>query len=125
MKAKHNTLTNYLHARRFILFVFMILGMNVYSQNQSGLWTDKTETQTMKSSNRPIIPLHYRTVSVNLTALKNILSKAPVQGTNTSPKSSHVIVSLPLPDGTIQRFSIVESPVMAPELAAKYPEIKT
>jgi hypothetical protein len=56
--------------------------------------------------------------------LKSALSQAPNEKKVLIGESS-CIISLPLPNGNIQRFRIVESPIMAEELAAAFPDIKT
>jgi hypothetical protein len=53
-----------------------------------------------------------------------LVNQAPKE-TDVKAKFSNVIFSLPLPNGQMGRFSIVESPVMAPELQAQYPNIRT
>lgn len=106
------------------LFFLLFTGINVFAQ-EVPLWTDKTETATMKSSDRRIIPVAYRTLAANITALRNTLSKSPMERPGFTAVSSDNSLILPMPNGTMQRFTIIESPVMAPELSAKYPEIKT
>jgi len=64
----------------------------------------------------------YRTVSLSRPALAAILQAAPMEFTAAEKRS---VLTLPEPDGTFERFSIAESPIMAPELAARFPEIKT
>lgn len=108
----------------FILLSVFVFNFQAYSQDVS-VWSNQTETEAMKTSDRQIVPAAYRTLSANLPALKTILSKAPMESAGVTIKSSGVILSLPMPNGTMQRFSIVESPVMDKALAAKYPEIKT
>src|SRR5882724_1223128 len=69
-------------------------------------------------------PKAYRTVSLNRSALFDILTRAPMEFTD-SAKSKDVRLSLPVADGTFQQFKIEESPIMEPELAQRHPEIKT
>ena len=55
--------------------------------------------------------------------LKGILAHAPHErGSNIVARAE---IELPLPDGTTSTFELTETEVMDPELAAKFPEIKT
>jgi len=40
-------------------------------------------------------------------------------------RAAPVVIALPRPDGTFERFEVVESSIMAPELAAQFPDFKT
>jgi hypothetical protein len=58
--------------------------------------------------------------------LRPLLQSAPAEGAGApGALASQSLISLPMPDGSEARFRFVESPVMAPELAAQFPEIKT
>ena len=54
-------------------------------------------------------------------ALRNLLDLVPHEASGDFSQQ----IDLPMPDGSLARFQIVESPIMAPALAARYPEIKT
>jgi hypothetical protein len=54
--------------------------------------------------------------------LRTYLANAPLEfRDNATP----LPLDVPLPDGTIETFEMVESPVLSPAVAAKHPEIKT
>ena len=40
-------------------------------------------------------------------------------------RNSPVVLSLPMPDGSLQRFHVEESPIMEPSLATRLPNVKT
>ena len=90
----------------------------------SSFWTAKSETQEMLSGKRQIVPDKYKVYTLDVQGLKNQLLNAPMEFTMAA-KQSPVVITLPMPDGSWNSFSMVESPVMQPKLAAKYPFIKT
>ncbi|MDB6124069.1 MAG: hypothetical protein JWQ71_3062 [Pedosphaera sp.] len=69
-------------------------------------------------------PDKFRAFNLNHTALHGIFDQTRKEFSRDGV-SAPSIITLPMPDGTMARFEILESPVMAPELAVQYPEIKT
>ena len=65
----------------------------------------------------------FRAYSVDDAKLQEQLAAAPPE--QSSARIAGAVMTLPSPTGELQRFSIQESPVMEPGLAAKYPEIAT
>ena len=69
-------------------------------------------------------PTEYRAYALDQAAFRTRLARVPLES-DVSLKQTTEVIALPMPDGNFARFAIVESPVMEPELAAKYPQIKT
>ncbi len=96
-------------------------------QSEDALWQDVdvaiTRAVQLQEPNW-IKPLEYRSVALNEGALAGVLNRAPLE---FSPEflTNRAIMTFPMPDGSFQRFAIVESPVMGPELAAAWTHIRT
>ncbi len=90
----------------------------------AAIWSDVAEAGLAVKGERLIVPDHYRTLAADLAALDGLLAAAP-QEQKVPTRASTAILSLPLPNGTFGRFSFVNSPIMAPALAAQYPAITT
>ena len=93
--------------------------------SSGGLWSDVDAAVLHRNTDdREIIPVRYRTLRLDMTAMQTILSRAPMEFTDAARKV-HIELVLPLPDGKFGKFRIVEAPIMEPALAAKFPELKT
>ena len=92
---------------------------------QRVLWSDAKSAQLPTAARRTTQALdRYRVVNVQAANLRAALAAAPSEK-STAARQSGTVISLPLPDGTSGRFRVVETQVMHPDLAAKFPQIKT
>ena len=85
------------------------------------LWADIDKAAIPMRGQRVIQPVKYRTVRLDRSRLAATLAAVPTE----SSRAAGLVMSLPMPDGSSERFSIVEAPVMEPALAAKFPSIRT
>jgi subtilisin-like proprotein convertase family protein len=106
------------------LLCSFVLLMNVVvlfaQQNAPQFWKDVAEqniTSFAGQYDRFIYPSAFRTVELDVQALRNFLR-------NNMTENQSVVIELPMPDGTTERFRIWEESVMHPDLQAKYPEIR-
>ena len=66
-------------------------------------------------------PSVYKLFNLDETALSTALKQVRIQAV----AKSDFIIAIPVADGNIKHFRIIESPVMQPKLQAKYPNIRT
>ena len=93
--------------------------------SQDGIWSEVTVSSVQAKGVKPWIqPANARLFFLNAGLLQPKLSAAPLEFSAAAAAAPQEI-SVPMPDGTYQRFTLVESPVMHPTLAARFPEIQT
>jgi uncharacterized repeat protein (TIGR01451 family) len=92
---------------------------------QSGeLWRDIPQSSVPPNAERLASFKEGRTLTLDLSAMRFLLGTAPMEK-DANRNANLATIPLPMPDGSLVRFAIYEAPIMAPELAAKYPQIKT
>jgi reprolysin-like metallo-peptidase family M12B len=88
------------------------------------LWQPLTDTALLKQRDRRTLAQSYSTRTLNRGAFEVLLSQAPLEFTDEAV-GKQVILTLPMPNGELERFRIEESPIMEQSLADEHPEIKT
>jgi len=93
------------------------LSTTAHAAGQPSFWREVSASQARRLGKPRFAPTRCRVVALDLAGLKKAL--APADAT-TGPT-----VPLPLPDGSYRAFQLRASSVMSPELAARYPELRT
>ena len=110
--------------KKLITLLLLISSNAIFAKGDGKLWSDITNVSARSAGTQAVQTKQCRQLLLNLEVMKGLLASAPFEFSNEA-RQRQTILELPMPDGSFQRFSIVESPVCAPELAAKYPETKT
>jgi hypothetical protein len=102
----------------------LILTVSTTILAQHTFWRDiSVAPGTGRSDDGSVHIDQYRAVTVDLPALITLLEEAPEEGENTG--RNPLTLSFPLPNGGSEDFLVVHSSLMAPRLAAKYPNIRS
>jgi hypothetical protein len=109
--------------KKYILSIFICLLTNS-SFSQSNLW-QKTILKPSDSTSfvKKLYNGRYQTYSLNLNNLKTQLENAPLR--NDIGSRSSLVVNFPDEKGNMERFSVLETPVLARAIAIQHPNIKT
>lgn len=104
----------------------LLLALVSFAQTPANFWKEVSYEQIFLPENAETVdmPANYRLLSLDFDGIRNYLRNAPAEGT-PNIKEQALPITLPMPDGRMETFKVWESSVMAPELAAKYPMIKT
>jgi hypothetical protein len=85
-------------------------------------WKDLTFQHEELPCPGRILPLKYRLLATDYAALRKLLLRDKAPATHNYDT---INLNIPMPDSSWQLFRIHRVEVMAPELAAKFPEIRT
>ncbi len=108
---------------RYVFSVALFfLAFSIYGQQ--GYWTKGVFVDgTQDVSLRNLSSNNYEIYQLDMAAFKQQLVGAPMRGQFNG--RSNTIVTFPDEKGKLERFRVVEAPVLSPGLAARFPNIKT
>src|SRR5215213_1689455 len=110
--------------RTLSTLVVLLLCIAVTAQERN-FWTEVLESRVNKDlfANR-FKPAAYKLFQLNEADLNVVLRSVPSEK-NVSASASDFVLSIPNEQGQLERYRVVEAPVMHPDLAAKYPGIRS
>jgi len=106
-----------------LVFVFgMALGAQAQHKPAPQFFRPDGEARGVAAASRLAAALfRSQALTLDVAGLRAALATAPLE----TQASGALVLALPLPNGSTGRFALREAPVLAPALAARFPDIKT
>lgn len=108
--------------RQLILLGMLLITGASFAQTDR-LWSQEFSKSSSETFENKLGIRNPKLFSLNINGLKNALAKAPKR--LAAGEKSEVIISFPNSDGRMESFKVRENSNFTPELAAKYPDIKS
>jgi hypothetical protein len=109
--------------KKQLTLIGMLLISGISFAQTDRLWSEgsrKTSSEIFENKTGISNPKVY---NLDINGLKNVLAKAPKR--LAAGEKSELIISFPNSEGRMENFKVRENSNFAPELAAKYPDIKS
>lgn len=104
----------------FLTIILMSIGLSA----QNNFWKNSSSVEIRSTlKERVSTPSKYRTISLDTESFLDFASNA--RGRFSDSGAPSLIITLPLPNGENETFTLEDSEVMHPDLAARFPQIKT
>ena len=112
--------------KRIVILAIILLITNFLGAQSTNerYWTSIKSSQLNNGTERYALPNKYELFKLDLQSVRNLLAASPMEFTSAG-KNSTVVLGIPFPDGSIHRFKMVETVMMEPGLAQKFPSFKT
>ena len=108
---------------RKLICISLLLTVSLgIGQSKNDLWKKSNSKVNNGRTSKNNLP-QQNIFDLDLSSMKKMLAKSPKR--EISNITSNTIISLPNGDGQVENFRVYENSIMSPELAAKYPDIKS
>ncbi|HBD27076.1 reprolysin-like metallopeptidase [Flavobacterium sp.] len=107
--------------QKFLIIALLATSSFLQAQEKGMFWKSAESKSKIALESKLELP-NNQLLDLDVSAATNFLRNAPDRFSN---RKSSIVLSLPNADGSMEQFSIYENSNMDPELAARYPEIKS
>ncbi len=109
--------------KKILLIAFLAFSSISISQSRDSFWKTTSNTENKVAIANKTSILNPKLFELNFDAFQNQLKNSPDRFLSSGQSS--IMVEIPSTSGQMEHFLIYESSNLSPELAARYPEIKS